>query len=91
MQAMKSVFLNTRAHTHTHIHTRTQPVGFIGLGNMGAPMANNLLQKGHKLVVYDIAESAVSQAVSAGATKASSPAEVRKQLNHKSCIDKILT
>ncbi len=40
-------------------------------------MANNLLQKGHKLVVYDIAEAAVSQAVSAGAVKATSPAEVR--------------
>ena len=53
-----------------------QLVGFIGLGNMGAPMANNLLQKGHKLVVYDIMESAVSQAVSAGAVKATSPAEV---------------
>ena len=39
-------------------------------------MANNLLQKGHKLVVYDIMESAVSQAVSAGAVKATSPAEV---------------
>ncbi len=47
---------------------------------MGAPMANNLLQKGHKLVVYDIAEAAVSQAVSAGAVKATSPAEVRVML-----------
>ena len=43
-------------------------------------MANNLLQKGHKLVVYDIAEAAVSQAVSAGAVKATSPAEVRVML-----------
>ncbi len=59
-----------------HECSLTQPVGFIGLGNMGGPMANNLLQKGHKLVVYDIAEAAVSQAVSAGAVKATSPAEV---------------
>lgn len=39
-------------------------------------MANNLLQKGYQLVVHDVVESAVSVAVSAGAKKASSPAEV---------------
>ncbi|XP_064396668.1 3-hydroxyisobutyrate dehydrogenase, mitochondrial-like [Halichondria panicea] len=67
--------------SHKSYSTNNEPVGFIGLGNMGAPMANNLLQKGHKLVVYDIAEAAVSQAVSAGAVKATSPAEVAKQAN----------
>lgn len=53
------------------------PVGFIGLGNMGAPMANNLLAKGYPLVVYDVIESCVEGAVKNGAVKASSPAEVR--------------
>ena len=43
---------------------------------MGAPMASNLLKNGRKLVVYDIADGAVSQAVSMGASRASSPAEV---------------
>lgn len=52
-------------------------VGFIGLGNMGAPMANNLLAKGYPLVVYDIVESCVEGAVRNGAVKATSPAEVR--------------
>ena len=28
-------------------------IGFIGLGNMGAPMARRLVAAGHKLVVYD--------------------------------------
>ena len=30
-------------------------VGFIGLGTMGAPMARNVLKKGHALAVYDVA------------------------------------
>jgi len=28
-------------------------IGFIGLGNMGAPMARRLIEAGHSLVVYD--------------------------------------
>ena len=28
------------------------PVGFIGLGNMGLPMATNLLKAGYRLRVY---------------------------------------
>ena len=28
-------------------------IGFIGLGNMGYPMARRLVEAGHKLVVYD--------------------------------------
>jgi len=31
-----------------------QPIGFIGLGNMGANMAMNLIKKGHPLIIYDI-------------------------------------
>ena len=33
---------------------REQTVAFVGLGMMGGPMAENLLKKGHPLVVYDI-------------------------------------
>lgn len=51
-------------------------VGFIGLGNMGGPMARNLLAKGRPLLVYDVEASAVEGAVAAGAAKADSPAEV---------------
>ena len=31
-----------------------QNVGFIGLGNMGSRMANNLIKAGYKLAVYDM-------------------------------------
>ena len=29
-------------------------VGFIGLGNMGGPMALNMIKAGHSLTVYDV-------------------------------------
>jgi 3-hydroxyisobutyrate dehydrogenase len=50
-------------------------IGFIGLGNMGLPMARNLLRSGHRLAGYDVAASALAAAVSAGATAADSPAK----------------
>mmetsp|Transcript_3486 Transcript_3486/g.5635 ORF Transcript_3486/g.5635 Transcript_3486/m.5635 type:complete len:343 (-) Transcript_3486:50-1078(-) len=52
------------------------PVGFIGLGNMGSPMARNLLKAGCEVVAFDVNQSSVSNLVSGGATAASSPAEV---------------
>lgn len=58
-------------------HLPLQLVGFIGLGNMGAPMASNLVKKGHQLVVFDVVQSAVQSAVAAGAIKADSPSQVR--------------
>ncbi|MGI9378758.1 MAG: 3-hydroxyisobutyrate dehydrogenase, partial [Methyloligellaceae bacterium] len=48
-------------------------IGFIGLGNMGGPMASNLIQAGHRLKVYDVIEDAVSALVSSGAEAADSP------------------
>jgi 3-hydroxyisobutyrate dehydrogenase-like beta-hydroxyacid dehydrogenase len=51
-------------------------VGFIGLGTMGAPMARNLLNKGHRLIVADIMPAAVSSLVAAGAAAAATPREV---------------
>ncbi len=50
-------------------------IGFIGLGNMGGPMAKNLLEKGHALKVFDLAEDAVKAAEAAGATRAASAGE----------------
>jgi len=50
--------------------------GFIGLGTMGAPMARNILAKGHKLVVLDTNAAAVAALVSAGAAAARTPREV---------------
>jgi 3-hydroxyisobutyrate dehydrogenase-like beta-hydroxyacid dehydrogenase len=51
-------------------------IGFIGLGNMGAPMARRLLAAGHKLVVYDTRNDAVAPFVALGAQLASSPQDV---------------
>ncbi|ETN79762.1 3-hydroxyisobutyrate dehydrogenase [Necator americanus] len=51
-------------------------VGFIGLGNMGAHMARNLMKNGHKLVVYDINKTVLSAFKADGADVAGSPAEV---------------
>jgi len=50
-------------------------VGFIGLGNMGAHMARNLLKSGKTLSVFDLNQSAVDDLASSGATAAASPAE----------------
>ena len=51
-------------------------IGFIGLGNMGQPMARRLIEAGHKLVVYDTRNDAVAPLVAMGAQLASSPADV---------------
>lgn len=48
-------------------------IAFIGLGNMGAPMARNLQKAGHDLVVYDASPASVAHATSDG-MKASSGA-----------------
>ncbi|MGF6770492.1 3-hydroxyisobutyrate dehydrogenase [Paraburkholderia sp. GAS199] len=48
-------------------------IGFIGLGNMGAPMALNLLKAGHAVNVFDLNAQAVQTLVDAGAKAAGSP------------------
>ena len=47
-------------------------VGFVGLGNMGRPMAERMIGAGYKLVVNDRAQAAVAALTSAGASEASS-------------------
>ncbi|MBO1909397.1 NAD(P)-dependent oxidoreductase [Microvirga sp. 3-52] len=51
-------------------------VGFIGLGTMGGPMAQNVLKGGHELVVLDINQAAVAKLTGEGAKAAGSPREV---------------
>lgn len=51
-------------------------VGFIGLGAIGAPMAERLLAGGHPLIVYDVVPRAVAALEKAGARAADSPAAV---------------
>lgn len=50
-------------------------VAFIGLGNMGGPMAENLVGKGNKVTVYDVVRSAVDGLVAKGAQGAHSAVE----------------
>jgi len=45
-------------------------IAFIGLGNMGAPMALNLIKAGHQLTVFDLSQQALAKLTEAGATAA---------------------
>jgi len=45
-------------------------IAFIGLGNMGGPMAINLVKAGHQVCVFDLSATAVNQVVEQGATTA---------------------
>ena len=53
-------------------------IAFIGLGNMGAPMAENLLKAGYRLAVYDLSADALKRLQQAGATVADSPKSAAK-------------
>tara|TARA_B110000014_G_scaffold260305_1_gene249788 strand:+ start:1203 stop:2117 length:915 start_codon:yes stop_codon:yes gene_type:complete len=53
----------------------TMKVGFIGLGNMGNPMATNLVKAGHELVVHDLRREAATNLLEMGATWADTPKE----------------
>ncbi|MGC8121978.1 3-hydroxyisobutyrate dehydrogenase [Marinobacter sp. VGCF2001] len=47
-------------------------ITFIGLGNMGAPMATNLVKAGHDVTVFDLSKPAVEALVAEGARTADS-------------------
>ena len=53
-------------------------IAFIGLGNMGAPMALNLLKAGHQLSVFDLVPAAVKTLTDAGAKSATNASEAVK-------------
>lgn len=55
------------------------PIGFIGLGIMGAGMARNLVAKGHDLVVWNRTAARMAPLVEAGASAAESPADVARR------------
>jgi 3-hydroxyisobutyrate dehydrogenase-like beta-hydroxyacid dehydrogenase len=54
-------------------------IGFIGLGNMGGPMALNVLKAGHTMVVNDIRRDMAAPHVRQGATWAETPKAVAEQ------------
>jgi 3-hydroxyisobutyrate dehydrogenase len=50
-------------------------VGFIGLGNMGAPMAANLVKAGHQVIAFDIAAGRAAALAAKGGRAAATMAE----------------
>jgi 3-hydroxyisobutyrate dehydrogenase len=53
-------------------------IGFIGLGNMGGPMAANLLKAGHQVVAYDVVAKLLEATRRAGAAAAGSAGEAAR-------------
>ena len=53
-------------------------IAFLGLGNMGGPMAKNLLAAGHDLTVFDLVEAACVALAAEGASVAASAADAAK-------------
>jgi 3-hydroxyisobutyrate dehydrogenase len=51
-------------------------IGFIGLGNMGGPMAINLVKAGHEVRVFDLSPDAIATLVEAGAAAVNAVEEV---------------
>ena len=70
-------------HAPNNLHTakaaRMTRYGYIGLGDMGSAMAENLIRNSSDVTVYDINPEAVQEAVQHGATAATSPADVAQQ------------
>jgi 3-hydroxyisobutyrate dehydrogenase-like beta-hydroxyacid dehydrogenase len=54
-------------------------IGFIGLGNMGGPMALNLIKAGHTLIVHDVRREAAAPHLQQGAKWADSPQAVARE------------
>ncbi|MDE3722526.1 3-hydroxyisobutyrate dehydrogenase [Nocardiopsis sp. N85] len=50
-------------------------IGFVGLGNMGGPMAVNLVRAGHEVTGFDLSAEALAKAVASGVRPAGSAAE----------------
>ena len=51
-------------------------IGFIGLGNMGEPMAGNLVKKGHEVRGFDLVPGNLEKAAVRGVKKVASAADV---------------
>jgi len=55
------------------------PIGFVGVGQMGLPMATRLVEAGWDVIVSDVRADAVKEMVKRGARAAESPADVASQ------------
>ncbi len=54
-------------------------IAFIGLGNMGAPMARNLLKAGHTLHVFDLNQDVLAELAQLGGHVSASPKDAATQ------------
>lgn len=71
------VIKNARSCSTKSSHKYVTPeIGFIGLGEMGFRMANNLVKAGKKIVIYDKVQAPIDLLVKEGAIEARSPKEV---------------
>jgi len=61
-------------------------VGFVGLGNMGAPMARNLAKAGFELTVYDVRPEPAAELAALGAHVARTTREVGERSEIVSCV-----
>ena len=60
---------------------KMKKIGFIGLGNMGLPMAKNIAKSGYDIKAFDTVSSACDAAKKAGITVTSSVAEAAKDVD----------
>jgi 3-hydroxyisobutyrate dehydrogenase-like beta-hydroxyacid dehydrogenase len=63
-------------HEHKQGRATAMKVGFIGLGNMGAGMAANLLKAGHEVTVYNRTRAKADELVKQDATAATGVSDV---------------
>ena len=56
-------------------------IGFIGLGNMGLPMAGNLVKKGHEVKGFDLVAANLEKAAARGVKKAASAADAASDVD----------
>ena len=64
-------------------------IGFIGLGNMGLPMAQNLLRAGHAVAGFDLNAETSERLTASGGTRANSAAEVCRDAEIVITVDSI--
>ncbi|WP_342440436.1 NAD(P)-dependent oxidoreductase [Paenibacillus sp. FSL L8-0436] len=64
-----------------NMEVRLMKVSFIGLGNMGFPMAQNLLKAGYELIIFNRTPEKVEPLMKQGARYAETPLEAAKESN----------
>lgn len=56
-------------------------IGFIGLGNMGLPMAANLVKAGHQVIGFDLVAANLDAAATQGVDRAAAPDDCAKDVD----------